>query len=191
MERDYTESEIFDGINFSDIQFKRGEYEACTFNNCDFTEVNMMDSLFIDCEFNTCNLTMTNLSNVTFRDVKFVGCKMLGLRFYDCNEFGVMFSFDGCTLTHASFYKLQLKKLHFKNSSLEEVDLTDCDLTETVFDNCDFKGARFEHTTLVKADLTTSYNYSIDPELNNIKKAKFSLAGISGLLDKYDIDIRH
>jgi len=32
-------------------------------------------------------------------------------------------------------------------------------------------------------------NYSIDPEKNKIKKARFSTAGIAGLLDKYDIEI--
>ena len=42
---------------------------------------------------------------------------------------------------------------------------------------------------LEKADFSTAYNYVIDPELNTIRKAKFSIAGITGLLHKYDIDI--
>jgi uncharacterized protein YjbI with pentapeptide repeats len=58
-----------------------------------------------------------------------------------------------------------------------------------VFDNCDFRGAIFDHTNIEKADLRTSYNYSIDPEINRIKKAKFSILGVSGLLNKYDIEI--
>jgi len=49
--------------------------------------------------------------------------------------------------------------------------------------------AAFENTILEKADFRTSFNYSIDPEKNRIRKARFSLAGISGLLDKYDIEI--
>jgi hypothetical protein len=40
-----------------------------------------------------------------------------------------------------------------------------------------------------KADLRTSYNYSLDPEINRITKAKFSILGISGLLEKYNITI--
>lgn len=40
-----------------------------------------------------------------------------------------------------------------------------------------------------KADFRTSYNFSIDPDVNRIKKAKFSLDGVRGLLDKYDIQI--
>ena len=50
-------------------------------------------------------------------------------------------------------------------------------------------GAAFENTILEKADFRTSFNYSIDPGKNRIKKAKFSLAGIAGLLEKYDIEI--
>jgi fluoroquinolone resistance protein len=42
---------------------------------------------------------------------------------------------------------------------------------------------------LEKADFRTAYNYSIDPEKNRIKKAKFSIFGVTGLLDKYDIEI--
>ena len=84
---------------------------------------------------------------------------------------------------------MKLKKARFKNSNLSEVDFTEADLTNSLFDNCDLSGARFEKTILEKADLRTSRNYSIDPELNKIKKAKFSIQSIAGLLDKYDIEI--
>jgi len=69
------------------------------------------------------------------------------------------------------------------------VDLTECDLASAVFDHCDLAGATFENTILEKADLRTSFNYSIDPERNRVKKAKFSLQGLPGLLNKYDIEI--
>ena len=69
------------------------------------------------------------------------------------------------------------------------MDFTEADLNNASFDNCDLIGAKFEKTNLEKADLSTSFNYSIDPELNRIKKAKFSIDGIAGLLDKYDIEI--
>jgi len=49
--------------------------------------------------------------------------------------------------------------------------------------------ATFENTALEKVDLRTGFNYSINPEINRIKKAKFSLQGVLGLLDKYDIEI--
>jgi hypothetical protein len=49
--------------------------------------------------------------------------------------------------------------------------------------------AIFENTTIEKSDFRTSFNYLIDPEKNRIRKARFSITGIAGLLDKYDIDI--
>jgi uncharacterized protein YjbI with pentapeptide repeats len=58
-----------------------------------------------------------------------------------------------------------------------------------VFDNCNLTQAIFDHSILEKADFRTSYNYSINLEINRAKKAKFSILGVSGLLDKYDIEI--
>jgi uncharacterized protein YjbI with pentapeptide repeats len=81
------------------------------------------------------------------------------------------------------------QKNRFQNSQLQEADFAEADLASAVFDNCNLAQAIFDHTTLEKADFRTAYNYSIDPETNRVKKAKFSISGISGLLDKYDIDI--
>ena len=116
---------------------------------------------------------------------------MLGLRFDTCNEFGLSFSFERCQLNHSSFYKTKIKKTIFKNSQLREADFAKCDLTSSVFENCDLARASFENTNVEKADFRTSFNYSIDPEINRIKKARFSILGVSGLLDKYDIEIEH
>jgi uncharacterized protein YjbI with pentapeptide repeats len=114
---------------------------------------------------------------------------MLGLHFQDCNPFLLSFVFENCTLNLSSFYKLKLKKTSFKNSGLQEVDFSETDLSGSAFENCDLAKATFDQTNLEKADFRTSYNYSIDPELNRIKKAKFSLSGIIGLLNRYDIDV--
>ena len=72
---------------------------------------------------------------------------------------------------------------------MQEVDFTGCDLTASVFTNCDLLRATFDNTILEKADLRTAFNYAIDPERNKIKKAKFSVSGLHGLLAKYDITI--
>jgi uncharacterized protein YjbI with pentapeptide repeats len=69
------------------------------------------------------------------------------------------------------------------------MDFTGCDATGAVFDQCNFAGATFENTILEKADLRSSCNYFIDPEANRIKKARFSLSQVSGLLAKYGIEI--
>jgi uncharacterized protein YjbI with pentapeptide repeats len=72
---------------------------------------------------------------------------------------------------------------------LHEVDFTEADLSGVVFVNCDLAGVIFENTNLEKCDFRSAFNYTLDPEVNRIKKAKFSLSGIKGLLEKYQIDI--
>ena len=84
-----------------------------------------------------------------------------------------------------------MKSTKFKNCNLKEVDFTETDLTSAVFENCELISAVFERTILEKADLRTSHNFSIDPELNRIKKSRFTLNNIRGLLDKYNIDIEN
>ena len=165
------------------------DYENCVFINCDLSNANLSQRVFLDCEFNTCNLSSANLVKTAFKNVKFINCKLLGLHFENCDDFLFEVDFDNCVISLSSFYKLKLKKTRFKNSNLSEVDFTETDLTSSVLDNCDLAGAKFERTILEKADLRTSHNYSIDPEINKIKKAKFSIHAIAGLLDKYDIEI--
>ena len=92
-------------------------------------------------------------------------------------------------MNFVSFYQLQLRQSSFIDCSLQDVDFTEADISAIVFTNCDFLRAKFDHTILEKADLRTSYNYSIDPGSNRIKKAKFSASGVAGLLDQYDIII--
>ena len=76
-----------------------------------------------------------------------------------------------------------------KECKMEEVEFAEADLTNVHFDNCDLTRATFENTVLAGTDFRTASNYSIDPDKNKIKKAKFSRSGVVGLLDKYDIII--
>jgi uncharacterized protein YjbI with pentapeptide repeats len=133
---------------------------------------------------------MAVMKKAAMRNVSFIDCKLLGLHFEYCNSFSFSVTFQNCILNLSSFYKLRLKKTRFKNCSLQEVDFAECDLSASIFDNCDLARAKFERTILKRADFRTSYNYSIDPENNRITKAKFSITGIVGLLDKYDIEVR-
>ncbi|PRY83786.1 pentapeptide repeat-containing protein [Mongoliibacter ruber] len=189
MKETYIQDKTFDRIDFLQNPLSKGEYENCNFKNCNFAGTDLSGFKLMNCEFIGCNLSLTKLNNTAFQDSLFKECKMLGLRFDTCVKFGLSFSFDNCQLNHSSFYKTKIKKTVFKNSQLQETDFVDSDLNSAVFENCDLTLASFENTNLEKADFRTSYNYSIDPEINSIKKAKFSLSGILGLLDKYDIEI--
>lgn len=189
MEQIYIEDKTFDGTDFMKETLVQAQYDNCTFINCNFSDSNLSDLIFLECTFTGCNLGMAKLVKTSLKTVKFKDCKLLGLRFDTCNEFLFAVSFDNCLLNLSCFYKRKLRKTIFKNTSLHEVDFTEADLSGAVFTNCDMAGAIFENTILEKADLRTSINYSINPELNKISKSKFSKDGIAGLLDKYDIEI--
>jgi fluoroquinolone resistance protein len=189
MEQTYIVSQIFDHIDYKANPLSKGEYENCNFKSCDFSNSDLSEIVFDACEFSACNLSLVKISKTAFREVKFRDCKMLGLRFDTCNEFGLSFSFDNCSLNHSTFYQAKLRMTIFKNCQLHEIEFTESDMTGSTYDKCDLMGAKFENTIIEKADFRTSYNYSIDPESNRIKKAKFSLTGVPGLLFKYDIEI--
>jgi len=182
---DFVAEKTFDKVNALSV----GEYELCIFTACDFSNKDFSGFKFIECEFRDCNLSLIKISAAIFRDVKFRDCKMLGLMFNSCSDFGFSVGFENCNLQHTSFYKKKMKGGNFKNTRLAEVDFTECDLTKAMFEGCDFTGATFDRTNLEKSDFQSSFNYIIDPQVNKIKKAKFSLGGIPGLLIQYDIEI--
>jgi fluoroquinolone resistance protein len=189
MESVYVEGEKFEQNNFTEKLLAAGEYEHCSFLNCNFSNTNLNNFLFSACVFDGCNLGMAQLNGTAFRQIQFNNCKLLGLHFEQCNQFLFEVAFDNCILNLSSFYKQKLKKTKFSNTGLHEADFTETDLTSAVFENCDLAGAIFEQAILEKTDFRTAFNYSINPERNRIKKARFSFPGVTGLLHHYDIEI--
>lgn len=189
MQKDYITDQQFEKQDYTEKQLAKADYEGCLFINCNFSDCDLSNYIFTDCEFKDCNLSSAKIIGTSFGDVKFLACKMLGLHFETSNEFIFAASFQNCILNYSSFYRRKIKKVRFTGCTLHEVDFIDADLTESIFDKCDLKDAKFENTILEKADLRTAFNYTIDPELNKIKKGKFSFPSAAGLLTKYNIEI--
>ncbi len=183
------EDEVFDKQDFTKKRLPKGDYEYCTFLNCNFSEGSLSEVRFLECEFVDCNISSTNITNTAFQDVKFKDCKLLGLSFENCNPFGFSIQVNNCQLNHGSFYQVVLKQTKLIDSQLQYVDFTETDLSQTSFDNSDLQGAIFENAILEKADFCKAINYTIHPEQNRMKGAKFSLEGVYGLLSRYGIEI--
>lgn len=183
------EDKLFERIDYSGKKLSTEVYENCQFVNCNFYKTNLVDITFRECRFVDCDFSLSSMKNTTLSDIHFVGCKLVGVQFDDCNPFLFSIDFESCVLKLAVFFKVKLRKTRFKNSNLQETDFTEADLTEAIFDNCDLMRTVFHFSNLEKADFRTSYQYSINPENNKIKKAKFSREGLVGLLDKYQIII--
>lgn len=179
----------FSKEDFTHISVLVADYENCIFESCNFSECDLSGIRFIDCAFSDCNLSLAKLSGTVLMDAKFLRCKMLGLRFDDCNQLGLSLSLDGCALDHSSFVGVKLNGALIKDTRFYEAIFDGTDLSRATLDNCDFTRAAFDGANFHKADLRTSYGYSIDPAVNNISKAKFSLDGLPGLLEKYNIEI--
>jgi fluoroquinolone resistance protein len=191
MDKIYTEEEDFNQMDFTEKNLPLGDYENCSFTNCDFSNTNLANINFVDTVFTGCNWSMVKLTNTGLKNCSFIDCKLVGVHFEDCSKFLLEMKFENCILHLASFYKLILKKIVFKNTNMQEVDCTETDFTNAIFENCDLANAVFYNTNLEKADLRTAFNYSISPAQNKIKKAKFSLPSVIGLLNDYDIAITY
>lgn len=182
--------ETFENLTFSEKDLERIDFDNCQFIDCNFTRNKLTHTNFSECDFENCDLSNAFLTGTSIQDCQFEKCKMLGLRFEVCNPILLSFHFSECQLNFSSFYGLNLKGTKFINCDLEQADLTETDFSNSVFKNCNLKETVFDRTLLNGADFQTAYNFSIDPENNNIRKATFSTSNISGLLAKYDIKVK-
>ena len=183
------EDKTFSGIDYAEKKINYREFNNCEFINCNFQKCDLSNNDFVDCTFTGCNLSLALVNNTGIKSVRFIDCKLMGIQFNTTNDFLFSATFLNCHLDYSSFYQKKMKKFQFIDCSLKEVDFAEADMSLALLQNCDLLNASFVRTMLEKADLRTAVNYSFDPELNKIKKAKFSMPAVSGLLSKYNIDI--
>lgn len=165
------------------------EFEQYRFSNFDFTRADISGRRFTECLFENCNFAGTSLSHVALQNVAFEGCKLLGLQFHACRDmlFGV--HFNQCQLDYASFQGKVMPNTRFVNCSLREADFTQADLTNAVFQECGLLDAVFNATKLNGADFITAHDVVLDPEVNQLRQARFAAHSLPGLLTKYELVI--
>lgn len=181
--------QIITAADLSTFLFHNGEVECCRFEQCDLSGVDLSAAVFVECVFVSCNLSNINVSRTSFRECRFESCKMMGVRFDECIPFLQAPELVDCDLKLASFVSMKLTSIHFDRCQLHEVDFSQADLSAAIFSHCDLSGAIFESTDLRKADLHTSFGYTIDPERNSIRQLKVSSTDLSGFLNKYNLII--
>jgi fluoroquinolone resistance protein len=189
MNQECIEQQLFTKQDYTETPLPKGEYDTCNFRDCTFSGSDLSRSRFSDCSFKGCDLSNVKVLQSSFQECIFKECKMLGIHFENCDQLGLTFRFENCQLNHSSFYQVKLNHTVFQKSSLREVDFSESDLRNSLFDECDLLAATFDHSNLERANLSTAINYSIDPESNRIRGAKFSLPSVVGLLSKYQVEI--
>ena len=184
------EDQVYNKISAIDLLRQNANFENCRFVNCDFANGNLSNIIFVDCCFEGCNLALCDIKNTGLQNIYFKDCKLSGVDFSKARDFLFEINAENCLMDNAIFYQRKSKGAKFIDCSMIETDFTEADLTNSSFDNCNLQHAFFNRTQLKNADFTSSYNFNIDPEMNFIKKTKFSLHGLPGLLSKYDIVIK-
>ena len=189
METVLHEGKAFENIDYSEKKLSDREFLHCEFTNCNFSKSDLSNNDFIDCNFKSCNFSLAILKNTGLKNIKFANCKLLGVDFSASSSFLFSMSFHNCVLDYSSFLQKKMKKTNFIDCSIKEADFSEVDLSMAVFKNCDLSNAIFMRTNLEKTDFRTARNYAFDPELNKVKRAKFSHFALAGLLYKFNLDI--
>jgi fluoroquinolone resistance protein len=188
MSNDYTNKKI-DKMDAPGHDFSGLEIDRCVFSGCLLSGSAFSGAELTDCDFIDCNLKNIVLKQASVRNLKFIDCAINGVDFGACNNFMFSVSFERCTMDYAGFSKLTMRKTVFKDCLIKEANFIETDLAGSSFDGCDLGRTLFDHANLSGVDFRGAINYSLDPESNNIKKARFSHSGIEGLLVKYDIRV--
>lgn len=183
------EDKTFERVLYAEKVVKGREFQSCIFSNCDFSNSDFSYNKFLDCTFIGCNLSMMKLHGSTMNNTIFKNCKILGINFSECEDSLFAVQFESCILNYSSFMGKKMARTHFVQTDLKEVSFVETNLTGSVFDQTDMTGAIFNNTNLSAANLATAFNYVIDPQLNNVKKASFSLQDLPGLLTRFNIKI--
>ncbi len=189
MEQAVYQNHIFIKESYTALTVKGIEFQTCTFKGCDFSNSVWAHNKFLDCLFEDCNLSMVKLKGSTLNNAEFKNCKILGVIFSDCLDFLFSVKFTSCILDYSSFMGKKMQRSVFSKCAIKDVNFSLTGLSGSVFNESDLTGAIFNRTDLSGSNFVTAYNFSIDPELNNLKKAVFSADGLQGLLGKYGIKV--
>jgi len=170
------------------------EFEGCAFVRCSFNETLFSHSRFAECRFEGCDLSLarfpnTRMSELVFRESKLSGVDWTLPAEAQALRLPLSVQFEDCVLSYGSFFGVVLSGVSMRRCIAHEVDLSEADLTGADLGESDFRGAKFLHTKLARADLRGARNYAIDPTANAVKGARFSLPEAVSLLRAFDVKI--
>ncbi len=170
------------------------EFEGCTFERCAFNETVFSHCRFAECRFDACDFSLARFPNTRLSELAFTNSKLSGVDWTlpaeaQAARLPLAVQFEDCVLSYGSFFGIVLSGISMRRCVAHEVDLAEADLTSADLGETDFRGAKFLHTKLARADLRGARNYAIDPMANTIKGARFSLPEAVSLLRAFDVKI--
>ena len=184
---------VFTNINVSKTHLTHSAFEGCQFKGCDLSDTTIEHCKFVDCEFISCNVSMAQFKFSAFSEVVFDDSKLVGINWTQVKWPNIRLTSPiklyRSNISQSSFYDLELTEISIEDCKAHEVDFREADLSCGIFSQTDFSGSLFMHTKLHGADFRDAINYYIDPNQNEINKAKFSMPDAINLLQAFDIEI--
>ncbi|MDA3940089.1 MAG: pentapeptide repeat-containing protein [Spirochaetia bacterium] len=185
----------YNGIEIANEDFTKQDLSGkvfynCDFRGCNFTQAILSSSDFESCSFIDCNFTNPIIVQTKFIDVKYEKCKLMGLNFYLCSQFAFDVTFDECLISNCNFGQMKMKSSKFTKCEIIESYFQDTFLEGATFEGSNFKGTLFHNTNLEKASFCNASGYNIDPTVNRIRKAKFTVPDVLNLLNTFNIEIK-
>lgn len=165
----------YEAVNFSPFVLDGLSFEDCSFTSCKFENVPIRASIFTGCSFSKCSFLLTKVDDTTFNDVLFKDCRLMGVNFTTCNDFLLNFEFADSILDNVFISEKKLQKIKIRGCTLKDCDFMRVDFRSADFEKTVFNKVNFSECNLEKADFRKAENYSINPESNRIKNARFSL----------------
>jgi fluoroquinolone resistance protein len=171
--------ELIEDKVFSDLDLRGREisdkiFRECRFSNVTFAEARLRECRFEDCLVRLSDWTMAKVYGTALRGVKFEGCKLMGIDWSDGHR-ALGASFKECVLDYASFARIDLRKVAFKDCRMLEVNFAEANLSEADFSGSNLDRSRFQRTNLTRANLAGAANFLINPADNKTKGAIISL----------------
>jgi uncharacterized protein YjbI with pentapeptide repeats len=154
-------------------------------------ETRLQKCRFLNCKFNSCDLSLGKLPDSIFIDTSFHESKIIGVNWAQADwptaDLGNPLIFSKSALNHSTFIGLDLHGIQVLDCQAVNVDFRESNLSQADFSGSDLSDSLFNHTDLSKANLSQARNYRIDPEKNDLKKARFSMPEAISLLYSMDI----
>lgn len=190
------EDETFKNLDLQGQTIDSIRFDECEFIDCNFTEAVFKSCAFKSCIFTNCDLSLVKVNYSHFKDVHIKNSKAVGIIWpaaawgkKDDLQLFKPFEFTSSVLNYSSFSGLDLEKISIENCTAKEVDFAEANLINAKFMGTDLEGSIFRNTNLEEADFVGAKNYTIAPDLNTIKNAKFAMPEAIALLYNMEIEL--
>jgi fluoroquinolone resistance protein len=178
--------QVFTNIVYRSKRIDFKEFYDCVFENCTFHEVDFSGCRFVNCTFDGCDISLAKVHNASYRSTTFKNSKMIGIDWSVASS-PLMADFFDCDISYSSFAHVDFTKRKIIRCKAQEVYFWEANLTQANLSETDFENSQFKECNLTQADFSTARNYAINPSLNTLKEAKFSLPEAVSLLYLLDI----